>query len=169
MCGVTFLKILSCIYCAQCAVWGTPFLVFHSVWHKPRSNNNWGVADLIPYMNQIWCSFLALPVRAACNVMFHRKHWFKSHKWQIVLWLKYFHFHRSSPIVRTEFLKHSQTNAHQLELNNKCTKVLTLEITIFGLKMTVKNYFEIPRASSELLLPSAKQDGRYSDPKARNG
>ena len=81
--------VLSCIYCAQCAVWGTPFLVFHSLWHKPRSNVNRGVADLIPYINQIWCSFLALPVRAACNVMFHRKHCFKSHKWQIVFWPKY--------------------------------------------------------------------------------
>ena len=46
----------------------------------------------------------------------------------------------------------------------KWTKILILDVTIFGLKMKVKTeklcrkrYFEIPRAPSELLLPSAVQ------------
>ena len=41
---------------------------------------------------------------------------------------------------------------------NKWTKILTLEMTMFGLKMMVKSglyffYFEVLRAPSELLLP----------------
>ena len=49
----------------------------------------------------------------------------------------------------------------------KWTKHLTLEMTMFGLKMMVKSgpdfffiYFEILRAPSELLLPSAKKSAQ---------
>ena len=46
---------------------------------------------------------------------------------------------------------------------NKWTKILTLEITTFGLKndgekLSRKKYFEISQAPSELLLPSAVQE-----------
>jgi len=39
------------------------------------------------------------------------------------------------------------------------TKIVSLENTIFGLKMSVKKYFEIPRAPSELLLEKSAQKG----------
>ena len=41
----------------------------------------------------------------------------------------------------------------------KWTKILTFEITIFGLKMMVKIYFEIPRALG-MLLQSAKKSAQ---------
>ena len=41
------------------------------------------------------------------------------------------------------------------------TKILVLEMTIFYLKVMVKSgYFEIPRAPSELLLPSAEESAQ---------
>ena len=48
---------------------------------------------------------------------------------------------------------------------NKQTKILTFEITIFGLKndgekWSRKIYFEIPCAPSELLLPSAEKSAQ---------
>ena len=60
------------------------------------------------------------------------------------------------------FIIHTSQNSFY-----KWTKILSLEITIFYLKMMVKSgldfFFEMPPAPSELLLPSAKisaQNGR---------
>jgi hypothetical protein len=55
-------------------------------------------------------------------------------------------------------------NLFNLDGQNKWTKILTLEITIFGLKMMKKsglekNYFKIPRAPSE---KPANQPGQFS-------
>ena len=54
---------------------------------------------------------------------------------------------------------------HQLELFYKWTKISSLKIDIFGLKnddekWSRKNYFEIPKWPSELLLLSAKKSAQ---------
>ena len=67
------------------------------------------------------------------------------------------------PSIITQVGTHLDTcHTTQNGQNTKWTKILTLEKTIFGLKLMVKSgldffYFEILRAPSELLLPSAKQ------------
>ena len=61
----------------------------------------------------------------------------------------------------------SSTVTHHLEWLEKWTKILTLEITIFGLKMMVKSglekiilKFHVPLRPLELLLPSAEKTAR---------
>ena len=64
----------------------------------------------------------------------------------------------------SEIMYHSTQNSQ-----NKWTNILTLKITIFGLKMMVKsdlvffNYFKIEQAPSDLLQPSAKNLPRKAE------
>ena len=70
--------------------------------------------------------------------------------------------------ILTTFPLHVDNYGHLLthttyKGKNKWTKILSHETSLFGLKMMVKSgleffYFEILRAPSELLLPSAKKN-----------